>query len=139
MKRMVAKLHVGDRPPSKGESAAPKADATVHLVDFKIELPPGFDGKGEIAVTNQGKEAHEFIVVKLLPGKTLADAAAWKPGNGQPAPFTFAGGAAAIEPGESELVKMDLAPGDYIATCQVTGAAGVPHIAMGMVTPFTVS
>jgi hypothetical protein len=120
-------------------AAAPATDATVSLRDYAVALPDGFAG-GPVAVTNDGQEDHELIVMRFHEGKGVADLLAWSEG-GMPAgrPFDYVGGVGTIPPGATAWADLDLGPGDYIALCVVPGPGGVPHVEMGMATPFTVA
>ena len=138
MKGMVGSLHVTDT--SEPATTAP-ADATETIVlsDFHVEIPAGFTGKGAVVVRNDGHANHELILVRLKDGKTLADAAAHKAGDPTPPPFTYAGGIGIIAAGTTVTTDLDLQPGNYIATCFVSGDTGQPHANMGMVATFTVA
>ena len=139
-KGMAATIEVVD----DGSPVAAPSDVveTVTLRDYAVELPA--DGVGEpgvYAFANEGTEPHEAILLRMKEGKTLADAAAYTAGGsvGEP-PFTFAGGAGGIAPGETGYTRLALDPGDYLAVCVITSATHhKAHVDLGMVTPFTVS
>jgi hypothetical protein len=128
--------------PSKTPSApAPTADLTVTEVDFAFAPSAPFTaGHHVIKVVNSGSQAHEFELVKLNPGKTMKDLAAWGETYKGPLPGISLGGAAPMMPGDVEYVPVDLTPGNYAALCFVVDPAShMPHIAKGMVLPFTIS
>ena len=140
MKGMVGTVHVVASPDATG-TEAPEATSTITVEDFMISLPKTFTGKGDVAVHNEGPQAHEVIFIRFKPGKTLADAAAWQAaGSKGPGPFTFAGGMGEVEPNDTQQMHLDLPPGDYAALCVLPDVLGdsEPHLAHGMVTPFTV-
>ena len=140
MKGMVGSLHVSDEPSASSTAPdAPPASETIALSDFHVEIPAGFTGKGTVAVRNDGHANHEMILVRLKDGKTLADAAAYKAGDPNPAPFTYAGGIGIIAPSTAVTADLNLTPGNYIATCFVSSDTGQPHANMGMVATFTVT
>jgi plastocyanin len=124
---------------ASGGTSAPAVAGEVTLGEFRFGLPAGF-GKGTYKVTNGGAQPHELTIVRLSPGRTPADAAAFFQSGGHgPPPFTSAGGVGVIAPGASEYGQLDLTPGDYLALCYVPDAGtGMPHAAMGMVAAFTV-
>lgn len=117
-------------------------DGTVTLKDFQITLPDVIKQSKALTlqVTNSGPSPHEVALIKLGAGKTVQDflKAAMDP-NSTFDGFMAAGGLAAIDPGGSGYVLLNLAPGNYIAACFVPDDQGKPHIADGMYTPFTVA
>lgn len=110
---------------------------------MSFTFPARFKGHGVYRFVNNGvTDVHELQLVKLLPGKKLADLMAWwhaKPGT-VPPPFTFAGGAGVLAPQHgAALVGLFLPPGNYVATCFVPDEkTGIPHGATGMDVPFTI-
>jgi hypothetical protein len=138
----------------------PTADATVTLRDFKFELPKRITSSRQtLRVRNEGKEPHEFALLKLAPGVSTSQAKAMitaqpsatpeaqaAPAMASPAaspvagaPFTSAGGTAAIAPGSSTWVDLHLKPGKYLAVCFVPDPkTGKPHVDLGMIAGFTV-
>jgi hypothetical protein len=117
-----------------------QVNGQVMLRNFSIDLPASIPaGPLMLQVTNQGSQPHEMGLLKLMPGKTLKDALAFlrKPA-GLP-PFGRTGGMGALNPGMSGWVKLNLAPGNYVALCFVPDrATGTPHFALGMITSFSV-
>lgn len=138
MKGMVKGLTVV---PSTGTPAqAPKADLTVSEVDFAF----GFSaqptaGHHVIKVVNNGKQVHEFELIRLAPGKTLDDLMQWGQTFQGGLPGSSLGGSAPMVPGMVEYVSMDLTPGNYVALCFMPDpTTGKPHLAEGMVYQFTI-
>jgi len=128
--------------PSTTPSApAPKSDMTLALVDFAFAPSTPFTaGHHVVKVVNNGKQPHEFELIKLGPGKTMDDLAKWGQTFQGPIPGTSLGGAAPMAPGDVEYVSLDLTPGNYAALCFVVDpASDMPHLAKGMVLPFTIS
>ena len=119
---------------SVGDLAA--ADATIKLVDYDFELSaPLAAGKQTILVENDGPQAHELALLKLAPGKTVADFAAWDAGGMKgPPPAEPIGGVVALDTGTRATFTADLTPGDYGLLCYVPDAKdGRPHLAHGMI------
>jgi hypothetical protein len=135
--RMVSSLDVGP----KGDATEPVADQRVTLADYSVTMPTGFTGHDTYEVTNDGQEPHELILLRLKDGKTFEDLAAYAAGgNKGEAPYDFAGGVSALQPGASAWTPLDLAAGSYVALCVITSPTTMQqHVQMGMVTPFTVS
>ncbi len=139
MKGMIAPLRVESGAPS---SNLPTPDATIEVKDFQVTMPAGFTGKGLVEMRNVGEQAHEVILVRANDGSTIADAFAWYGGDqSTPAPFTFAGGLGAAEPGASSYARLDLPPGDYAAVCFLPDVKGdlQPHVTHGMAATFTIA
>ena len=89
---------------------------------------------------------HEFVVLKLTEGKTPQDVindAKKKGPDAEDDWIHVADSGDPLDTNSSTVVKMDLPPGKYVATCWQTGKAGggsgPPHVAIGMITAFTAS
>jgi uncharacterized cupredoxin-like copper-binding protein len=137
--------------PSSGASAATdRPAATVDLRDFAyaVDAPHLSPGPGQVLrFRNQGTQPHEAIVVKLDEGKTFADLlgyfgglAGGTVGPGDRPPGEVLGGPAAVAPGRSIDVVLDLEPGTYALFCAIPDPihGGTPHVLEGMHTEITV-
>ena len=89
---------------------------------------------------------HEFVVLKLTGGRTMQDVikdAKKKGADAEDDWVHVADSGDPLDSGSSTVVRMDLPPGKYLATCWQTGKAGggsgPPHVAIGMITAFTAS
>jgi uncharacterized cupredoxin-like copper-binding protein len=137
-KGMVRPLKV-----TAGASAGtePTADATVALADYKFDVQGTLNaGKHTVKVQDSGPQPHEIEVVRLAPGKTLNDLAAWMKNPQGPPPGNALGGVSAILPGMTTYFTVDLTPGDYAFLCFIPDAKdGKPHLEHGMVKQFKVS
>lgn len=123
--------------PASSASAAglPVTDATITLVDYDFQVSqPLTPGKRTILVENGGPQAHEVALLKLAPGKTVADFAAWDAGGMKgPPPAEPVGGVVALDKGARATFTVDLSPGDYGLICFVPDTKdGKPHLAHGM-------
>jgi len=98
-------------------------------------------GLVDLTLQNQGQQHHEAIAVKLDAGKTLADYTKYfsTPSPTGPPPGAVVAGASGVQGGFSTKASFKLAPGDYLWACFLIGKNGVPHVASGMVKPFTVT
>ncbi|MFZ5884209.1 MAG: hypothetical protein ACOYYI_10560 [Chloroflexota bacterium] len=138
-KGMIKSLKVEAGAASASE---PQADLSVNLKDFTFDMPDSLPaGKVTIQITNDGPEPHEFNILKLEEGKTAADVMAFLSGEtGGPPPFAPVGGANGIDAGVTEYAELDLAPGTYVAICNIPSpkAEGHPHFTLGMIKEFTV-
>jgi hypothetical protein len=130
---------------------APVAKSTITLGEFSFTLPAGFDGKGVVDISNQGKQVHEMGILKLNPGKTLDEAKAFlltppgAPAPTGPPPFSAIpglGGVTGMSTGQNAWVNMNLTPGNYMLICfypDTSTPAELPHALKGMVKEFTIS
>lgn len=118
---------------------APTTDGTVVLQDFRFEMPATVNaGMQTWKISNAGPQPHEIALVRLNPGKTLADALA--PGGSGPPPYTSLGGMQALSAGNSGWVTLDLQPATYVAICFIPDpASSKTHAELGMVAQFTVA
>lgn len=119
----------------------PTADVTVSLADYKFDVQGSLSaGKHTIKVENKGPQPHEIEVVRLAPGKTLDDLAAWIKNPQGPPPVNALAGISAIVPGTTAYFAADLTPGNYAFLCFIPDAKdGKPHLDHGMVKQFKIS
>jgi hypothetical protein len=134
----------------ESDEVAPKPDSTITLGDFSFTMPPAFTGKGTVDISNQGSQVHELAIVKLNPGKTVADAKAFfltPPGTPPPSgppPFTSIpglGGVTGLSPQQHAWLDMNLTPGNYVLICFFPDPqkGDIPHALEGMVKEFKIS
>jgi uncharacterized cupredoxin-like copper-binding protein len=127
--------------PSSAPTAEPPSAVAVSLVEFSVvpESPVGAAGPIRFSVRNQGKEVHEFVVVrsKLDPGKlpTKAD------GSVDEDKVDHLAEVEDLKPKKKETLKIDLAPGSYVLMCnrvETDKGKTEAHYKLGMRTRFTV-
>lgn len=136
-------------PRSVSSTRWPRPAATITLVDFAFEMPTTFPtGRTYLQVVNKGTQAHEFNIMRLLPGKTLDDVKAFfdpAPGSTPPAgppPALPIGGMNGLTVGKMGLAVLDLTPGQYAALCNIPDQSvpnGASHLHLGMVKSFSVT
>jgi uncharacterized cupredoxin-like copper-binding protein len=121
-------------------AAMPANDATITLFDYGYKSSaPITRATREVVVRNDGVQPHELELARLLPGKTMADLAAWAKKMDSPPPAEFIGGVSPIAPGGSNALALSLQPGHYAMLCFLPDARDhAPHIAHGMVEEFVV-
>jgi len=113
-----------------------------------VGMPATVPANRPIAVTFINDDAfsikHEFVVLWLPPGdtaQTVVDDAIKKGDKAEDDWKHYADTGAALPIGASAVVRMNLPPGNYVATCWQTGkeggGTGHPHVMIGMITPFT--
>jgi len=123
-------------------AADPADDGTVGMQDFSFSLPTIKKGPNTLKLQNDGPQPHEFNVVKLAEGITVADVlaafASDTPPSGPP-PFASAGGFQAIDMGRTGWAKLDLVPGNYLVICGVPDPeTGKSHAELGMIAGFSI-
>lgn len=122
-------------------AAIPAGDVRITLVDYGFEFTPmPRAGRHVFTVENRAAQPHEVGLVRLAPGKRLADMLAWAAHRVQgAAPGDIIGGVTTISRGRTATFEATLPPGDYALFCFVPDAKdGRPHIAHGMTREFTV-
>ena len=127
--------------PSSEVRAMPEADVTLTLADYSFSpSAPLTSGKHVIKLVNAAQQTHELVLVKLGPGKTPQDLLQWVEKQDGPPPGTPIGGATGIGPGGTQLMSVDLTPGEYGLFCFVPDATdGKPHFMHGMVQQITIN
>ena len=133
--KMVTVTSATDRP-----VAEPRSELAVTWRDFFFELPSEIkSGARTVKVVNAGQQTHEMPIVKLAPGKTVADILAMLsaprgPGQQPPPPYEVVGGIGPLAPGGAAIFTLDLKPGTYHALCFVPDpSTQKSHVALGMV------
>jgi hypothetical protein len=144
--------------PSTSTSASPATStgSGVPIYDVFVKnftyhgMPKTVPANTPVMVSFTNKESfpiqHEFVVLKLTGGKTAQDVikdAKKKGADAEDDWIHVADSGDPLDTNGSTVVTMDLPPGKYVATCWQTGKAGggsgPPHVAIGMIAPFTAS
>jgi hypothetical protein len=142
MKGMVKELTVAARRgvEQAGKSVEPSTDVVMTLDDYDFRLSaPITAATKSIRLRNVAAQTHEAVIVKLAPGATVQQflEAMEKPQG--PPPGALVGGITGIAKGRTVDIPASFTAGDYALVCFVPDAKdGKPHIAHGMVKPFTV-
>lgn len=118
----------------------PARRTTMTLSDYDFTLSaPLVAGAQTVRVRNVAAQAHEVLFVRLQPGKTAAQAAAWAEKPEGPPPGAPVGGTTGIRRGGWNDVSLTLEPGEYALLCFLPDAKdGKPHVAHGMMKQFRV-
>ena len=127
--------------PSGAATSLPETDVTIKLVDFDFQSSkPLTPGRHSIMDENAGPQAHELVLVKLAPGKTIQDFATWAESMKGPPPAEPVGGVGVLENGMRATFTADLTAGDYGLICFVPDAKdGKMHLEHGMMKNIKVS
>jgi hypothetical protein len=86
---------------------------------------------------NAGAEPHELLVLRLTDGATT-DALLRPTSESFPAGIDVVGQLTLLPGEQHDLVLVDLASGEYSIVCLFPDTSGVPHLAFGQETTFTV-
>jgi uncharacterized cupredoxin-like copper-binding protein len=139
---MIAQVNVVQT--AQSVSTEPTATAgEIDLSEFTFVPSANFTGKGVVQFKNVGTQVHEAILVKLNPGKTLAEAKAFflSQNPSGPPPFTSAGGIVGLGPQQVNYQTMALTPGHYVLLCFFPdpNKGNIPHALEGMIKEITVN
>ncbi len=130
----IAELHV----------VAGGGDHSAEGHEYQFELPDDVAaGPTRVSLANEGTEAHHAQLFRLENGATVEELTAALADGGPPAALevgAYVGGTALVAPGETSHAEavVDLEPGNYVFLCLVEAPDGKPHVAHGMLHPFTV-
>lgn len=118
----------------------PPSDKRIVLSTYGIAMPGALPKPGmqTFLVRNTAKETHDFVILRVLPGHTVAQALVWfatlPPGEPAAVPV---GGTTGIHTGDQVFVPAWLQPGQYVLVCWMTTNHKY-HFEMGMQHAFTV-
>jgi hypothetical protein len=111
-----------------------------YIMSSKLNVQAGLV---DIAMVNNGSEAHQAQVARLNEGVTADEVVnTLVTKKDQAAGFsllTFEGGPDTLAPGYGQEAILDLKAGQYVLLCFVVGQDGIPHVDKGMFHFFTVS
>lgn len=118
----------------------------IKAVDYAFQTMSSIPGGlTTIQLQNQGKELHEAQLGRLNEGVTydqfVAAVKSDLANNGSTSNdmATPVGGPNAVVAGSTCEVIQDLKAGPYVFVCLIPNAMGVPHAALGMISPLTVT
>jgi hypothetical protein len=114
--------------------------ATVTATEFAFAGPDTIQaGWTTFHLVNDGTMFHHLDIARVDSGKTMADVEAALKSKGPPPKWLVdVGGPNAPDPKAQANATLNLQPGSYLMLCYVDMPDGVPHMAKGMVRPFTV-
>ena len=137
-----------EQPDGAADPASQQTEAVPHEVtivgrDHAFEAPDEVPaGLLTFTFQNEGESVHHLQIVRLNDGVTfeqLMEAFA-EGGEAEAFPlFTPVGGPALTDPGATGQVTLNLDPGAYALLCFVMDEEGIPHLAMGMARPLTLT
>ena len=124
------------------DTGAPPAASDEHVVlsTYGIAMDGALakPGMQTFVVRNAAKETHDLVILKVLPGHTVAQALTWfaKLPPGAPAAVPV-GGTTGIHTGDQVFVPANLTPGQYVLVCWMS-TNNKYHFDLGMQHAFTV-
>lgn len=137
MKGMMGSFEVV---PAKDTGIPPVSDRTITLSTYHIAMDGGVLEKGPhvFRVRNTTKEGHDFVILKVLPGHTVAQALKWfgNPPVGTPTAEPI-GGTTGLHLNEQGYVQATFTPGTYVLVCWME-TNNKPHFMLGMQKVLTV-
>ncbi len=128
-------------PPTSAAAAAPIVNTTtMTLADYTFTLDtPLTAGKNTIKVVSTAAQPHEVVIVRVFPGKTVQDSAAFAEKPAGAPPGEVIGGSSFIAGPVANFIEVDLTPGDYGFICFLPDAKdGKAHVAHGMIQAFKI-
>lgn len=141
MKGMAKPFVVASPAAAAAPAPEPVPTVTVTLNDYAFGLSaPLTAGHHVVRVDNAAAQAHEVVIFRLEPGRTMEDFGRFAQTYQGERPGKSMGGIAAMKAGSHGWFEVDLTPGEYVLICFVADARdGKPHVEHGMVQPFTIS
>jgi hypothetical protein len=119
----------------------PQADIAVTMQDYGWTFSkPVTAGHHILKLATAPGQPHEFVLVRLKPGKSPTEVGAWvHAGFPGVSPIESVDGIAALQTGQTDYADVTFRPGHYAVFCFAPDAKdGKEHIEHGMVTDFTV-
>jgi hypothetical protein len=138
--RKIVTVHVGG---ARVAGRAPRANTVIRAIHETewAPRPRTIARQGVLSFRNNSVDNHFIAMAKLLPGKTVADFAAWVDSitsgqNPGPPPIDEAVGVdtGVVSPGHRMSARYSLPAGNYVLACFWPDAdmGGLPHAFMGM-------
>ncbi|HSU97966.1 MAG TPA: hypothetical protein VLI40_12095 [Gemmatimonadaceae bacterium] len=125
---------------ARDTGVAPVSDRNIVLSTYHIAMDGGPLSKGPhvFMVRNSVKQTHDFVILKVLPGHTVAQALKWfgNPPVGAPAAEPI-GGTTGMHLNEQGYVNARFTPGTYVLVCWMK-TNNKPHFQLGMQKVITV-
>ena len=133
MRGMLRVLRVVEAAP-QGEFLL-RPDATLRLNDFAFVLSgPLQAGSRTVHLVNDGRQAHELVLIRLTGGASAQEfIARYRPRGLPNSAGREAGGLTGLDPGREGYVHLELEPGRYGLLCFLADpVTGAPHFSRGM-------
>jgi hypothetical protein len=112
----------------------PATATTIRLSDYHVAIVGALhSGHQLVHIENIGEHWHQLSITRIRDHATIDEIMKWD-GKSQPAPLQdISGGAAAMEPGTTSVISLDLKPGRYELECGLSDdSKSKPHFLLGM-------
>jgi hypothetical protein len=112
----------------------PATATTIRLSDYHVAIVGALhSGHQLVRIENIGEHWHQLSITRIRDHATIDEIMKWD-GKSQPAPLQdISGGAAAMEPGTTSVISLDLKPGRYELECGLSDdSKSKPHFLLGM-------
>lgn len=112
-----------------------RPDATLRLNDFAFALSgPLQAGPRTVHLVNDGRQAHEVVMIRLAEGASAQEfIARYRPGGLPNSAGREVGGLTGLDPGREGYLHLELEPGRYGLLCFLADpVTGAPHFSRGM-------
>lgn len=93
--------------------------------DSLVWSAPLHAGRRLVRVENRTSVWREFVLERVLPGRTIDEARRWRRRSGTSLPTVAVGGLATVPPGGALATTLDLTPGDYLVKTHVARDSGL--------------
>lgn len=127
----------------RGASPVKINEVTFTAFNYSFTGPDSMPaGLTTIRIINKGQDWHQVSLIKLAEGKTVEDfreAMKTNPSDILPGWAGYVGGPNVFIPGGGGTAMVKLEKGNYLVTCFMPDSKGVPHVALGMLKPLTVT
>ncbi len=124
-----------------GAPVPPRPDVYVRESDYRIDMPDTLAaGRHIFRVDNDGPHDHDLAILRMLPGRTVAQIESWllKPRMSDAPVQALGGTVGQVRWGHTEFAT-DLAPGHYLFLCLMHDSTSPkPHFERGMLRQVTV-
>jgi hypothetical protein len=129
--------------PRRAGDTRPRTVGELVMRDFAFDMrfPQPFSGRGTVAIPNRGRAFHEISLVRIQRGHTQSEVLRLiKEGEGSPPPWaSIVELLGVLGPKRTAYVRLDLAPGRYVALCLIGDPKGRLHADLGMISTFDVA
>lgn len=132
---IVKELVVTAAPGPARREVLPAAEIAMRLFEWNFTVDgPLFAGRRSIRVENAGRIEHNVWIVRLLPGRTAEQAAAWVSDPRGAPPFEAVGGTTELEAEQAINITVDFRPGEYVFLCTLFNPLSRrTHVGHGMI------
>ncbi|HEU4722075.1 MAG TPA: hypothetical protein VFS59_11990 [Gemmatimonadaceae bacterium] len=124
---MIRPLRVTAAAGGRARALVPPTPAAVARItnDSLSWSAPLRPGRRLVRVENRTSAWREFVLERVLEGRTIEEAQRWRRRSGTLLPTVAIGGLASLPPGGSIATTLELPPGDYVVKTHVARDSGL--------------